>query len=81
MVFLVGLNAQEKLKSQCLYRVYDIENRLLGEGKPVKVNMKAGATTDVWWEFDITQFRSGLYRIDFIIGNDPASRTYFRMVD
>jgi hypothetical protein len=78
---LVSWQAKEKIKSQYSFRLYDIDNRLVSEGKPAKLNLDTGRNVDTWWQLDISKLPAGLYRLDIILGSNPAWRTFFRIIE
>lgn len=78
MVFLSFLS-KEKVRSQLVCRLYDLNNHLLREYDPLKLRLEPSKRSDVWWPLDIGTLPDGFYRVDIIIDSDPAWRTFFRV--
>jgi trypsin-like peptidase len=70
-------NPKEKLNTQTVLRLYDLHNRLLYEGKPAKLNLRPNQITYSTWQVGIEKVPAGQYRIDIMLGNQPAWRTFF----
>lgn len=62
-------------------RVYDLNNRLLAQGKPAKVSMKPTDRAFPTWEVPLAGLLRGTYRVDVLLGPDPAWRAFFRVVE
>jgi hypothetical protein len=80
-VAFLTFDPQEKRQGMGAFRIYDIDNRPVMEGKPVKVNLRARVYSVTTWKFPLARLRPGTYRIDFDIDADPVWRSYFRVVD
>lgn len=72
---------KEKYKGLGHLRVYDLDNRLLGEGKPVKVNFHPGTSYICSWELGVAGLAPGIYRVDILLDSDPAWRMFFRITE
>jgi hypothetical protein len=72
---------KEKHKGQQVMRIYDIENKLLAETKPTKLDLKAGVQTESYWDLPITNFPSGIYRLDVLLDDGPAWRGFIQIAE
>ena len=80
MVFLSFLS-KEKIRSQLVCRLYDVNNHPVREFKPVRLYLDPSKRSDMWWPVDIGTLPAGLYRVDVFIGEEPAWRTFFRLTE
>lgn len=81
MTVYVNWEPKEKRKGITLCRTYNLENRQLGEGKPLKINMKPGEHMISQWTLGLLNLPPGVYRVDVLIDNDVVWRAFFRMTD
>jgi hypothetical protein len=70
---------REKVKGLSTIRVYDLDNRLLSEGRPIKVKMSAGETKSWSSELHLAGLRPGIYRVDLTLDGNPLWRAFFRI--
>lgn len=68
-------------KGQTTFRVYDVNNRLLSESKPGKVDLKPGRTGSTHWKFSIANWPVGTYRADVTYDGEPVWRGFFKVGD
>lgn len=68
---------KEKRNTTTKIQIYDLDNNLLSDGKPTKLNMKPSQVAYTSWQLTIRVFRPGTYRIDVTLGDEPAWRTFF----
>jgi hypothetical protein len=79
MVVFVTWQPEETLRGLLTLLIYDEENRVVGESKGKKVNLRAGNT--VLTDFTMTvPSEPGIYRADVLIDGRPAWRELFRVV-
>jgi hypothetical protein len=78
---LVHFANTNSFKSTVLIRLYDLDNRLLSSGKPEKLSVTRDQLSERLWQFPITNFPAGIYRIDVEMGGGVAWRQYFKVVD
>jgi S1-C subfamily serine protease len=78
---LVTWQPKEKLKTVTTIRFYDIENQLLGESKPSKIRLAPNVLSFTSLELPISGFQPGIYRVDVMLGLEPAWRAFFRIAD
>lgn len=81
MSVYINWEPKEKRKGITLCRTYNIENRLLGEGKPLKINLKPGERMISQWTLGLQNLQPGVYRVDVLLDNDTVWRAFFRMTD
>jgi S1-C subfamily serine protease len=72
---------QEKRDGMAVFRIHDLDNKVLMEGKPVKVSLRPRQYTVSQWRFPLAPLKPGLYRIDLCIDQVPYWRDYIRVVD
>lgn len=80
-VAFLTFDPQEKRQGMGVFRIYDIDNRLAMEGKPVKITLRPRVYSVTTWKFPLARLRPGTYRIDLNIDADPVWRSYFRVVE
>jgi len=72
-------NPQRKVKSQLVCRLYDLNNHLVEESKPIKLSLAPFQRSDMSWPIDIRPLKEGLYRVDVFIGDVAVWRSFFRL--
>ncbi len=72
---------KEKHKGLGYIRVYDLDNRLLGEGKAMKINFHPGTPYICSWELGVAGLAPGIYRVDILLDSNPAWRMFFRITE
>lgn len=75
----VSLQSMDTLKSTVQMRMYDADNRVISSGEPVKITLRRGETQDRYWSFAIGPLNPAIYRVDVLVGESVAWRTYFRV--
>jgi len=76
MTVFVTWDPKEKLKTVLMLRLFDQENRLLGETKPMKTTLQMRSLPFTTWEMKVPP-APGLYRVDVLVGSDVAWRGFF----
>ncbi|MBX7186338.1 MAG: hypothetical protein K1Y01_14465 [Vicinamibacteria bacterium] len=76
---LVSWEPREKLDTTMNYVCYDMMNRRIVLGKPLKISMRPGTRIDSSSQLDVSAFSPGEYRLDIMLGDDVAWRTYFKI--
>jgi hypothetical protein len=71
---------KKKFKGMTTGRIYDDENRLLAEFKPIKLSLRPGDLILTSWQMGVPR-RPAVYRVDVLLGSDVAWRGYFRVTD
>ncbi len=81
MFVQVRWNPQEKRKALAVLRLYDIENRLVAQEGPAKLDMKParGFMTD--GALPIASLPPGVYRVDVYLDQEVVWRAFFRIVE
>jgi S1-C subfamily serine protease len=80
-VFVVW-DSKEEIKGRTNLQVYSGDNKLLifsGKVKDTKVNLKPGRRISTYWQVDISNMAPGVYRVDVLLNEEPACRTFFRI--
>lgn len=72
---------QEKRDGMAAFRVYDEDNKVVVEGKPMKLGLRPRKYLVTTWPFPLAPFQAGSYRIDFLIDSEPVWRSFFRIVE
>ena len=75
----VTWNAAERFKGFTTVRLFDGENRQLGETKPTKISLRPGDVLLSHWPMSVPP--PGLYRVDVMLDENIAWRGYFRVKD
>jgi S1-C subfamily serine protease len=82
-VFVVW-DSNEEIKGRTNIQVYSGNNKLLifsGKAKDTKVNLKPGRRISTCWQIDASTMAPGVYRVDVLLNEEPACRTFFRITD
>jgi S1-C subfamily serine protease len=72
---------KERIKSAAYCRMYNLDNRLLADSKPLKVNLNPGRTAVSSWRLAIATLPPGIYRVDVVLDASPVWRTFFRIAE
>jgi len=72
---------KEKRKALTALRLYDIDNKLISEAKPLKLDLRKGVQSMSSWEVPVTNLPMGTYRLDVLLDDGPAWRGFFRVVE
>ena len=70
-------NPAERFKGFTTMRLFDGENRQLGETKPTKISLRPGDALLSHWPMSVPP--PGLYRADVMLDDNIAWRGYFRV--
>lgn len=73
--------AKEKRNTTTRVQIYDMDNNLLSDGKPAKLNMRPSQVAYTTWQMPVAAFRPGSYRMDILLGEEPAWRTFFSIAE
>jgi hypothetical protein len=77
---LLTWQPREKLDTTLNYACFDSANRMIGQGKPLKVSLRPGTGLDSSSPIDVSRFKPGEYRLDISLGSEVAWRTYFKIL-
>jgi hypothetical protein len=80
-VVLVMWTPKDKRNTTTALRLYDLNNSLLVDGKPIKLNLRPSQVEYTSWKMEIARFPSGTYRIDVLLADQPVWRTFFSVSD
>ncbi len=77
-VLFVNWYPTQRLKGVTTIKMYDARNKLVGQSKPVKRDLKKGEYT--WMSWDLPMVPSpGAYRADVFLDDSPVWRAYVRI--
>lgn len=76
---LISFQSTETLKTTTALQLYDVDNRLVSKGEPIKLTLHRGEPQERYWSFPLSVLRPGVYRADVLLGDAVAWRTYFRL--
>jgi hypothetical protein len=79
MIVFVNWDPQVKFKGTTTLRLYDLDNKLIGQAQPLKVSAGPGGHSLVSssWTVPLATLPSGLYRADVSLGDAPVWREFF----
>ncbi len=81
MTVFVTWDPKERLKTLITLRIFDQDNRILAETKPVKTTLRASGACRSPHGSSRCSPAAGIYRVDVLIGSDAAWRGFFRVVN
>ena len=76
---VVTWTPDKKIKSTMQFQIYDLDNHLVAQTPPDKIELQTRATTYSGTKFSLTSFKPGVYRIDLLLGDLPQWRGFFRV--
>jgi hypothetical protein len=82
MAVFIMWDPKEEIKTSAFFQVYDANNKAIslpGKFKESKLNFRPGQKISSSWEWKIPDMPVGIYRIDILINNEPAGRTFFKI--
>ena len=77
IVVFLNWYPKENLKGMAVMRLYGIDNRVLGESKPIKTTLRPG-TVLISWQLTLPT-SEGDYRVDVSLDDTIAWRGYFHL--
>lgn len=80
-VAFLTLDPQEKRDGMAAFKIYDEDNRVVLEGKPMKFSLRPRKYMVTSWPFPLARLTPGSYRIDLVLGADPLWRSWFTVVE
>ena len=75
----ISLQSMNTLKTTVRMRMYDADNRVISNGEPSKVTLRRGESHEWYWSFAVGSLNPAIYRVDVLVGESVAWRTYFRV--
>ena len=79
MTTFITWSPAERIKGVTTLRLFDMDNRSLGETKPAKISLRPGDLLMSHWPMNVPP--PGVYRADVMLDADIAWRGYFRVKD
>src|SRR5579862_340406 len=80
LYLMVHWNSDDNLKGMAYARFYDLNNQMLEESKPTKVNVGPNSTgITTMWTVPMSAFPLAMYRVDVDFGDTPVWREFFRV--
>lgn len=76
---LLTWSPKEKIKGLLSLGLYDLDNRLLSESKPKKIDLQPGRGDFSAWKFPISSLSPGIYRLDVALDGAPIWRAFFQI--
>jgi S1-C subfamily serine protease len=81
-VLMITWLPKEKRKGYPSLRIYDLDNKLLGESpNKKKITVDTNRISYSMWELNFAPLPPGIYRIDVLLDGDFVWRTFFRIVE
>jgi hypothetical protein len=71
----------KRRKAERSFRIYDLENRLLSQSKPGKIDLRRGGVANTVWELSIAKWPVGIYRVDVVLDGAPVWRGFLKVTD
>jgi hypothetical protein len=59
-------------------RIYDGDNRMIGQSTPAKTDLRQDQVTVAWWTMPVPS-TVGVYRVDALFDGKPMWRGYVRI--
>jgi len=81
MFLLVMWEPKDKVKSTTTLRIYDNDNHAVAATQRRKANLRPGERFYTTTELPTADFAPGVYRLDVLLGDEPAWRTFFRILE
>lgn len=69
----------KKFKSTVQFQIYDLDNRLLEQTRPAKIDLEPQVTAYSGIKIPLSSLQPGMYRIDLLLGDAPQWREFFRV--
>jgi trypsin-like peptidase len=71
----------EKQKFSCIFRLFNVDNKLVAESKPRDISMNSGKYMTTTWEIPVASIPAGIYRVDLVLSGKAAWREFLKVVD
>lgn len=71
----------QKEKFSCVYRLFNVDNKLVAESKPRDISLSSGKHLTTTWEIPIASIPAGIYRVDLVLSGRTAWREFFKITD
>ena len=74
----INWSPQERLRGQSVLRNFDVDNKVVSESKPAKVNLRKGELVLSAWQLQVPS-AAGQYRVEVAIDGQPIWRGFLRV--
>lgn len=81
MGVFVSWEPKTKIKSTTSLRVFDLDNHVRTESKPAKIELRPDQPSFTFTEIPTTNLQPGMYRLDILLGDEVAWRSFFRITE
>jgi S1-C subfamily serine protease len=71
----------EKEKFSCVFRLFNVDNKLVAESKPRDISMNSGKYMTTTWGIPVAGIPAGIYRVDLVLSGKTAWREFLKVVD
>ncbi|HXX19197.1 MAG TPA: trypsin-like peptidase domain-containing protein [Candidatus Acidoferrum sp.] len=71
----------KKMKGTQQLRIYSVDNQLVAETPPGKLELSPRVTLYSAWKVAINSLQPGVYRVDVLADDEPQWRHYFRVIE
>jgi Trypsin-like peptidase domain len=71
----------KKYKGTQQLKIYDMDNRLVAQTQPSKIELQPRATLYSSWKVPLKAFPPGIYRVDILFLDAPQWRGFFKVVN
>jgi len=79
IILWVMWEPKKRLKATYSLRIYDLNNKLVGESRPGKLDLPPGPYSYTYWPLEVSKIPTATYRVDVVIGAEPAWRGYLKI--
>ena len=77
-VAFINWRPQVRLRGMSSVRIYDGDNRMIGQSTPAKADLRQDQVTVSWWMMPVPS-TVGVYRVDALLDGKPMWRGYVRI--
>jgi S1-C subfamily serine protease len=77
----VSWQGLQKEKFSCVYRLFNVDNKLVAESKPRDISLNSGKYMTTNWEIPVASVPAGIYRVDLVLSGKTAWREFLKVVD
>jgi hypothetical protein len=71
----------QKEKFSCVYRLFNVDNKLVAESKPRDISLNSGKYMTTTWEIPVASIPAGIYRVDLVLSGRTAWREFLKVTD
>jgi S1-C subfamily serine protease len=71
----------QKEKFSCVFRLFNVDNKLVAESKPRDISLNSGKYMTTTWEIPVARIPAGIYRVDLVLSGRTAWREFLKVVD